>query len=112
MKLYQLKVKIDKALRVIRKFRELGKGHFVGLNKDKSPDSLEFTMQIDQWEEALRKVEVIQELFNKHTATTVPPESYKESLKKFRKFRYGKKKAIPILLDEVHKDICEFETFF
>jgi hypothetical protein len=75
MRLYQLNVPKDDAWNVMNEFGDIGKAHFIDLNKEDSPYNLPYTSQIKSCEATERKLDFLLEQCKLNYITVTPPES-------------------------------------
>ena len=111
MRLYQLNVPKDDAWNVMNEFGDVGKAHFIDLNKEESPYNLPYTQKIKACEETERKLDYLLDQCKKNVIPVNPPANIDGFLKQLRRIKENKKKAINLLLEEIQKDVKQQESF-
>ena len=111
MRLYQLNVPKDDAWNVMNEFGDVGKAHFIDLNKDESPYNLPYTSKIKSCEETERKLAYLLDQCKKNYISVTPPENIEGFLFQLKRIKDNKRKAINLLLEEIQRDIAQQEAF-
>lgn len=95
----------------MNEFGDVGKAHFIDLNKEESPYNLPYTQKIKACEETERKLDYLLDQCKKNVIPVNPPENIDGFLQQLRRIKENKKKAINLLLEEIQKDVRQQESF-
>lgn len=95
----------------MNEFGDVGKAHFIDLNKDESPYNLPYTAQIKSCEETERKLHYLLEQCKRNYIKVTPPENIEGFLFQLKRIKDNKRKAINLLLEEIQRDIAQQEAF-
>jgi hypothetical protein len=95
----------------MNEFGDVGKAHFIDLNKEESPYNLPYTQKIKACEETERKLDYLLDQCKKNVIPVNPPENIDGFLHQLRRIKENKKKAINLLLEEIQKDVRQQESF-
>ena len=85
----------------MNEFGDVGKAHFIDLNKEESPYNLPYTSQIKTCEEAERKLAFLLDQCKKNFISVSPPENIEGFLLQLKKIKDTKRKALNLLLEEI-----------
>jgi len=95
----------------MNEFGDVGKAHFIDLNKEESPYNLPYTQKIKSCEDTERKLNYLLDQCKKNYISVSPPEDIEGFLFQLRRIKDNKKKAIDLLLEEIQKDVIQQTQF-
>lgn len=111
MHLYQLQVPNDDKHAVMDHLGELGTCHFIDLNEEELPQSLDFTRQIKSIEESEKKMQYLLDQCTKHYYPVQKPDDSDGFKERIARVCRMKDKSMQNLLDDIQKDVSEQEHF-
>lgn len=111
MQLYEITIPKDNSWEIMNKLGDIGRMHFINLNKDEQVFNLTFAPFVKRCEETEKRISFIEQECKRHRVEMEKPKNVREFLNTINNMQNRMKKAGNMFFESIEDDIKNKEKF-